>query len=263
MLCNCLDSFWSLIRCFVSQHCQEEYFCDFLGDSFIPGQLSVRSCLSITPGEVFGLYLFLDFLSVLCLLATNLIPDAVFCFCYPGSFSSCAVFIFFHHGSFFIWFFIDFCVLCCIFFVVKAASLNPLNGEDFETEDMDYVEIEGEQDFDKLSSLDNKVTPRIACESFLSGDLIIINSLDSDDLLLHDNSTYFYGRFFNNDELTICGLFDALNSLHSNSLFLIRGEKFWNSSIQNYFRALIFIGVNLKFEENAVVVNYVSTVIWS
>lgn len=173
-----------LRRSFVPNHRVEENGRDNLEDVLSKKYLKVKNCITITTGEGYDLKECVRLLNSQGLQPINLVPDEIVTFGYQDNGDKGEIMILGQNGSIVSWGFSESTVRNRVVPLVEAASINPLNGEEFETEDMDYVELKKKQDLDKVFSSKNEVTPKIAGESFLSGDLIIINSLDSDQGML-------------------------------------------------------------------------------
>ncbi|CAI4058758.1 Mrx10p SKDI_04G4930 [Saccharomyces kudriavzevii IFO 1802] len=181
---NSKNSTRYLRRSFVPNHGTKENGYDNLEDVFNKKCLKVKNCTTITTGEGYNLKECMRLLNSKGLKPTGLVTDEIVTFSYQDNGTKGDLMILGQNGSIVGWGFGESTVRNKIVPLVKAASINPLSEEDFETEDMDYVELEKKKDLEKLFSGNKNVTLKTVDQSFLSGDLILINSLDSDQGML-------------------------------------------------------------------------------
>ena len=173
-----------LRRSFVRNHRIEENGHDDLEDFLSKKYLKVKSCTTITTGEGYDLKECMRLLGNQGFRPTNLITDEIVTFSYQDNGNKGDIMILGQNGSIVSWGFDESSVRNKIVPLIEAASINPLSAQNFETEDMDYVELEKNQDLEKYFNRNSKLTPKNADQSFLCGDLILINSLDSDQGML-------------------------------------------------------------------------------
>ncbi|KOH01109.1 Mrx10p DI49_0460 [Saccharomyces eubayanus] len=173
-----------LRRSFVPNHRNEEREHDNLKDVLSKKYLKMESCTTITTGEGYNLKECVRFLKSQGYKPTNLITGEIVTFRYQDNGHKGDIMILGQNGSIVSWGFGESTVRDKIVPLVEGASINPLAKEDFETEDMDYVELVKKQDVERFLSGNNGAKPKFVDESFLSGDLILINSLDADQGML-------------------------------------------------------------------------------
>lgn len=146
--------------------------------------LKVRPCTTVTTGEKYDLHECIRLLNAKGLQPTSLIPDEIVTFKYQCDGNRGDVMILSQNASIVCWGLDEAFVIDNIVQMIESARINPLPAESFESEDMDYVEIENEEEFQRLqaeftSSSSNPANLTKNGEaSFLAGDLIVINSIE-------------------------------------------------------------------------------------
>lgn len=152
--------------------------------------LKVKSCTTVTTGERYDLSECIKLLHSKGFHPLSLIPGEIVTFKYQSDGNKGDVMILNQNASIVCWGFDEAFVNENILHLVEDARINPLPNESFESEDMDYVELETEEQFQKIqleasNSVNNATSFKKYGEaSFLAGDLIVVNSIDSDSGLL-------------------------------------------------------------------------------
>ncbi|QLG70508.1 hypothetical protein HG535_0A04480 [Zygotorulaspora mrakii] len=153
--------------------------------------LKVRPCTTITTAERYDLRECIKLLNSNDLQPTSLIPDEIITFRYQRDGKDGDIMILGQNASITCWGFDEAFVTQNILGLVEKARVNPLPREAFESEDMDYVEIENKDDFQRNQTELTKISNNAASlltnseASFLAGDLIVINSGDTKSRLLN------------------------------------------------------------------------------
>lgn len=142
--------------------------------------LKIKPCTTITTGESYNLTLVIRILNSLGYNPVSLIPDEIVSFKYLHNGHRGDIMVLGQNGSVVSWGFDETCLTENILPLISPARVNPLAPKQFESEDMDYVELENSIELEQLKS----VTHKIDDGSFIEGDLIVINSTDSEQGLL-------------------------------------------------------------------------------
>ncbi|SCV99486.1 LAFE_0A04214g1_1 [Lachancea fermentati] len=142
--------------------------------------LKVKPCTTITTAEAYDLSKVIHSLNASGYHPVNLIPGEIVSFKYLYDGCRADIMVLGNSGTVVSWGFDESCVLEVILPLLNGARVNPLPENLLETEDMDYVEIDTDQDLLKVRQHINKVDEG----SLLEGDLMIINSTDTDQGLL-------------------------------------------------------------------------------
>ncbi|QLQ80994.1 hypothetical protein HG537_0E03490 [Torulaspora globosa] len=152
--------------------------------------LTVKPCTTVSTGERYDFEKCIQLLYSKGLRAVSLIPDEIISFRYQANGYRGDVMILIQNGTIVNWGFDETFVSQNILHLVEDARINPLPHESFETEDMDFVEVESVEQYETiqasvLQTSDIATTlAKYAGTSFLAGDLIVINSIDSDSGML-------------------------------------------------------------------------------
>ncbi|SJM87849.1 uncharacterized protein ZBIST_4038 [Zygosaccharomyces bailii] len=147
--------------------------------------LEVKPCTTVTTAESYDLTRCISQLHSNGFQPISLIPDEIVTFKHHCDGSTGDVMILGQSGSITCWGFDEAFVNQNILKLVDRARINPLKEEEFETEDMDYVELEDQAQLDTIQLESGNSSLNYLEDSRLVGDLILINSIDSDADLLH------------------------------------------------------------------------------
>lgn len=148
--------------------------------------LTVKSCTTVTTAESYDLPRCIALLHSNGFQPVNLIPDEIVTFKHHCNGTTVDTMILGQSGSIICWGFDETSVNQNILKLIEDARINPLKQEEFESEDMDYVELEDEAQLEAIQLEAGDFTLNNHLEgSLLAGDLILINSLDPDTGLLH------------------------------------------------------------------------------
>lgn len=153
--------------------------------------LKVKPCTTVTTGERYDLRKCIQLLHAKGFQPTSLIPDEIITFKYQGDGYKGDVMIISQNASVVSWGFDETFVSQNILHLVEEARINPLAQDAFETEDMDYVEVENYEQFQSINSKASgsatvgATLAKYGETSFLAGDLIVINSTDPDSGMLY------------------------------------------------------------------------------
>lgn len=148
--------------------------------------LKVKSCTTVTTAESYDLSQCIALLHSNGFQPVSLIPDEIVTFRHHCNGSTGDVMILGQSGSIICWGFDEATVNQNVLRLVEIARKNPLNPDEFESEDMDYVELEDKSQLEaiQLESV-NRASIKYLETSLLVGDLILIHSTDPDISLLH------------------------------------------------------------------------------
>lgn len=167
-------------------------------EKVLTSSLKVKSCTTVTTGEKYDLEKCIKLLHAKGFQPWSLIPDEIITFKYKGDSQKGDIMIISQNASVISWGFDETFVSQNILHLIEDARVNPLPQGSFETEDMDFVEVEN---YDQLQSIEsNGSNPatvgatfaKYGESSFLAGDLIVINSVNSDSGML-DKAAYSSG----------------------------------------------------------------------
>lgn len=154
----------------------------------LTSQMQTKICTIITTGEKYKLDEAIKALNRNDYRPSIVIPDEIIAFGYRKNGTSGDVMVIAQTGSLVSWGLDEETVKKEIVPLIQEACVNPLADVDFESEDMDYVELSKLADV-KLLNLSNSSVGDV---SLLAGDLIIINSIDPD-LGLLDKAAFASG----------------------------------------------------------------------
>lgn len=156
----------------------------------LTSSLMVKPCTTVSTAEKYDLKKCIELLRSKGFRAVSLIPDEVISFRYQADGYKGDVMILIQNGTVVNWGFDEMFVSQNILHLIEAARINPLPQESFETEDMDFVEIESVEQYEAIQSSASQagsISTALAKSgdtSFLAGDLIVINSTDPDSGML-------------------------------------------------------------------------------
>ncbi|CEP63778.1 Mrx10p LALA0_S09e02300g [Lachancea lanzarotensis] len=138
------------------------------------GILSTKECTTTTTSEYYDLDKTIGLLGSSGYHPVSLVPDEIVTFKYLYNGIRSDIMVLGNCGTVVSWGLEETVVMKHILPLIQDATINALPQAHFETEDLDYIEIESLQDLEKVQSLTNKSGE----ESFIEGDLIIVNNLD-------------------------------------------------------------------------------------
>ncbi|SCV03340.1 LAME_0H09648g1_1 [Lachancea meyersii CBS 8951] len=138
------------------------------------GILSTRECTTTTTSEFYDLERAISLLSSSGYHPVTLVPDEIVTFKYLYNGFRSDIMVLGNCGTVVAWGLEETLVMKNILPLIRDARINALPEPQFESEDLDYIEIESPLDLEKVQSL----TSKSAEESFIDGDLIIVNNLD-------------------------------------------------------------------------------------
>lgn len=167
-------------------------------EEILSSSLKVKPCTAVTSGEKYDLKRCIQLLHSKGYQPTSLIPDEIISFKYQGDGYKGDVMIIGQNATIVSWGLDETFVNQNVLHLVEDARINPLPKGSFETEDMDFVEVESYDQFPNIdSNLSTSASLRAALDrngeaSFLAGDLIVINSMDPDSGML-DKAAYSSG----------------------------------------------------------------------
>ncbi|CAR29764.1 hypothetical protein ZYGR_0AD04480 [Zygosaccharomyces rouxii] len=148
--------------------------------------LKVKSCTTVTTAESYDLSKCIALLHSQGFQPVSLIPDEIITFRHHCNGSTGDIMILGQSGSIICWGFDEATVNQNILKLVEDARTNPLNPDEFESEDMDYVELENKLQLESVQlESANHAAVKYLETSLLVGDLILINSTDPGAGLLH------------------------------------------------------------------------------
>lgn len=159
-------------------------------EQVLTSSLTVKPCSTISTAERYDFEKCIQLLQSKGFQALSLIPDEVISFRYNADGYRGDVMILIQNGTIVNWGFDETFATQNILQLVEDARINPLPEESFETEDMDFVEIESVNQYEAIqanasSTADIAATlAKYGTTSFLAGDLIVINSTDPDSGML-------------------------------------------------------------------------------
>ncbi|SCU88384.1 LAFA_0E12376g1_1 [Lachancea sp. 'fantastica'] len=138
------------------------------------GVLSTRECTTTTTSEYYDLEKAIALLRKLGYNPTSLVPDEIVTFKYLYNGIRSDIMVLGNCGTVVSWGLEETVVMKHVLPLIQDARINALPQDQFESEDLDYIEIESQQDLEKAQRL----TKKCCEESFIEGDLIIVNNLD-------------------------------------------------------------------------------------
>lgn len=148
--------------------------------------LKLKPCTTVTTAESYDLPKCITLLHNQGFQPISLIPDEIITFKHHCNGNTGDIMILGQSGSIICWGFDEATVNQNILKLVEDARKNPLDSDEFESEDMDYVELENKPQLESIESdFANNTAIKYLDTSFLVGDLILINSTDSGTGLLH------------------------------------------------------------------------------
>ncbi|AMD19190.1 HBR289Wp [Eremothecium sinecaudum] len=168
--------------------------------------LKVKPVVSITTAEAYDLPHVIDLLHRQGYQPSSIIPNEIVSFNYFHEGQVGEVMIISQNGTIVSWGFDESCNLKQILPLVEEARVNPLKEEQFESEDMDYVELESETQWKNLKQVMDIGNEK---ESLMKADLLIISKLSGMDGIL--DKAAFSGGMSRSTRLAV--LESALESL--------------------------------------------------
>lgn len=148
--------------------------------------LKLKPCTTITTAESYDLPKCITLLHSQGFQPISLIPDEIITFKHHCNGSTGDIMILGQSGSIICWGFDEATVNQNILKLVEDARKNPLPPSEFESEDMDYVELENKFQLESIElEFVSSASMKYLETSCLVGDLILINSTDPASGLLH------------------------------------------------------------------------------
>ncbi|AET39760.1 Mrx10p Ecym_4743 [Eremothecium cymbalariae DBVPG len=138
--------------------------------------LKLKPVTSITTSEAYDLPKVIDLLNQKGYQPVNLIPDEIVTFKYFHDGHQGDVMIIRQNGTVVAWGLDESSQMENILPLVDEARINPLKEKQYESEDLDYVELDTTESWTQLHDITNRGE---ANESFVEGDLIVINSISA------------------------------------------------------------------------------------
>ncbi|CUS23706.1 LAQU0S11e02432g1_1 [Lachancea quebecensis] len=136
--------------------------------------LKTKSCTTITTSESYDLNKVISSLNASGYHAVSLVPDEIVTFKYFYNGCHSDVMVLGNSGTVVAWGLEESFVFENILPLIENGRVNPLTEECMESEDLDFLQVENAEDLEKV----RQITNRSASESFVEGDLIIVNSID-------------------------------------------------------------------------------------
>ncbi|KAJ9570340.1 MIOREX complex component 10 [Nakaseomyces glabratus] len=152
-------------------------------ESSILKTLVIKPCTTVTTGERYDLGKCLEILNINGFQPSNLIPGEIVSFNYRTNGIDGTIMILGQTGSVVCWGVDERTALIEIVPLISEATVNKLEVEEYETEDMDYIEIESAEDLENLRS-HSGIQSDPKTNSRLIGDVILINSIEKSEGIL-------------------------------------------------------------------------------
>lgn len=150
--------------------------------------LKTKPCTTVTTSESYDLNKVISSLNASGYHAISLVPDEIITFKYFYNGCHSDIMVLGNSGTVVAWGLEESFVFENILPLIEHGRVNPLTEECVESEDLDFLQVENAEDLEKVRQITNRSAP----ESFVEGDLIIVNAIDSD-LGLLDKAAFSSG----------------------------------------------------------------------